>query len=55
MQQMIGVVAGNPHASEDFVSVQAGTMPVQAFFDPDNIGRYFAEAAAHEPATPAAV
>ncbi|MDX6284790.1 MAG: hypothetical protein QOG53_275 [Frankiales bacterium] len=45
MQQMIGVVASNPQASEDFVSVQAGTMPVQEFFDPENIGRYFAAAA----------
>jgi 2-polyprenyl-6-methoxyphenol hydroxylase-like FAD-dependent oxidoreductase len=55
MQQLIGVVAGNPQASEDFVSVQAGTMPVQEFFDPENIGRYFAEAATDSAAENAVV
>jgi hypothetical protein len=49
------VVAGNPQASEDFVSVQAGTMPVQEFFDPENIGRYFAEAATDSAAENAVV
>jgi 2-polyprenyl-6-methoxyphenol hydroxylase-like FAD-dependent oxidoreductase len=39
MQALLGAVAGDAAASADFVSVQAGTMPAAAFFDPDNIGR----------------
>jgi flavin-dependent dehydrogenase len=49
MQQMLAAVAGSPEAMEDFASLQAGTMPVPEFFDPENIGRYFAAAA--EPIT----
>ena len=45
MQQMLAAVAGNSQATEDFVSVQAGTMPVPEFFDPANIGRIMAAAA----------
>jgi hypothetical protein len=40
MQQLLAAVAGNPQASADFVSVQAGTMPVTEFFDPANLARY---------------
>jgi hypothetical protein len=28
----------------DFVSVQAGTLPIPEFFDPDNVGRIIASA-----------
>jgi 2-polyprenyl-6-methoxyphenol hydroxylase-like FAD-dependent oxidoreductase len=40
MQQLLTAVANNPLASEDFISMQAGTMPVPEFFDPANITRY---------------
>ena len=46
MQQLLGAVAGNQRAMDDFVSVQAGTLPVPHFFDPDNVGRIMAEASA---------
>jgi flavin-dependent dehydrogenase len=39
-------VAADPAASEDFVSVLAGTMPVEAFFDPANLGRLLGRDAA---------
>lgn len=42
MVQLLAVVAANPQASEDFLSVQAGTMPVPEFFAPENIRGYFA-------------
>jgi hypothetical protein len=32
-------VSTNDAAMTDFVSVQAGTLPVQEFFDPENVGR----------------
>jgi 2-polyprenyl-6-methoxyphenol hydroxylase-like FAD-dependent oxidoreductase len=38
-QQLLGAVAGNRQAMDDFVSVQAGTLPIPEFFSPDNIGR----------------
>jgi 2-polyprenyl-6-methoxyphenol hydroxylase-like FAD-dependent oxidoreductase len=44
-QQLLAAVARSPEAMDDFVSVQAGTMPVPAFFDPANIGRIMAAAA----------
>ncbi|HEY0578708.1 MAG TPA: NAD(P)/FAD-dependent oxidoreductase [Pseudonocardia sp.] len=40
MQQLLAVVAADPGATEDFLSVQAGTMPVPEFFDPANLARY---------------
>jgi flavin-dependent dehydrogenase len=40
MQQLLSAVAADPQASEDFVSVQAGTMPVPEFFNPANMARY---------------
>jgi hypothetical protein len=42
MQQLLAAIAGNQQATGDFVSVQAGTMPVPEFFDPGNIGRIMA-------------
>ncbi len=42
MQQLLGAVAGNQPAMDDFVSVQAGTIPIPEFFSPDNIGRIMA-------------
>ena len=40
MEQLLAAVAADPLATEDFVSVQAGTMPVPEFFDPANVTRY---------------
>jgi hypothetical protein len=40
MQQLLAAVAADPLATEDFVSLQAGTMPVPEFFDPTNVKRY---------------
>jgi 2-polyprenyl-6-methoxyphenol hydroxylase-like FAD-dependent oxidoreductase len=45
MEQLLGAIHGNPQATEDFISMQAGTMPVQDFFDPANLNRYLAAAA----------
>jgi 2-polyprenyl-6-methoxyphenol hydroxylase-like FAD-dependent oxidoreductase len=44
MQHLLGAVAGNRQAMDDFVSVQAGTLPIPEFFSPDNIGRIIAAA-----------
>ncbi len=41
-QQLLAAVAGNQAAMDDFVSVQAGTLPIPEFFSPDNIGRIMA-------------
>jgi flavin-dependent dehydrogenase len=41
-QQLLSAVAGNQPAMDDFVSVQAGTMPIPEFFSPENIGRIMA-------------
>jgi 2-polyprenyl-6-methoxyphenol hydroxylase-like FAD-dependent oxidoreductase len=43
MQQLLGAVAGNQQAMDDFVSVQAGTLPVPEFFSPENVGRIMAQ------------
>jgi 2-polyprenyl-6-methoxyphenol hydroxylase-like FAD-dependent oxidoreductase len=37
MQQLLGAVHGNPTAMNDFVSVVAGTMSPQEFFDPAHL------------------
>jgi 2-polyprenyl-6-methoxyphenol hydroxylase-like FAD-dependent oxidoreductase len=42
MQQLLGAVARSQEAMDDFVSVQAGTLPVGEFFEPDNVGRIMA-------------
>jgi len=41
-QQLLGAVAGNRRAMDDFVSVQAGTLPIPEFFSPDNVARIMA-------------
>ena len=45
-EALFGAVYGNQAAMDDFMSVIAGTMPVLEFFDPANVGRYFAAASA---------
>jgi hypothetical protein len=37
---LFALIASREDASQDFVSVLAGTMPVEAFFDPRNLERY---------------
>jgi hypothetical protein len=32
-------VSGDQQAMDDFVSIQAGTLPIPAFFSPENVGR----------------
>ncbi len=39
MQQLLGAVSANRHAQQQFVSMMAGTLPVQSFFSPENVGR----------------
>lgn len=46
MQQLLGAVYGNRDAMDGFASVVAGTVSPLEFFDPANIGRVFAAAAA---------
>lgn len=41
-QQLLAAVAGNQQAMDDFVSLQAGTLPIPEFFSPDNVGRIMA-------------
>ena len=41
-QQLLGAISGNQQAMDDFVSVQAGTLPIPEFFNPENIGRIMA-------------
>lgn len=45
-EALFGVLAENRDAADDFMSMFAGTLPVQEFFDPANVGRYFAAASA---------
>jgi flavin-dependent dehydrogenase len=42
LQALIGAMAGNQAAMDDFVSVQAATLPAPEFFDPANVGRIMA-------------
>ncbi len=39
MQQLLGAVSRTQEAMDDFVSVQAGTLPIPEFFDPENVAR----------------
>jgi flavin-dependent dehydrogenase len=39
LQQLIGAMQGNQEAQDQFVSVQAATMPAPQFFAPENVGR----------------
>ena len=45
MQQLLGAVATDQAAMEDFVSVTAGSLSPGEFFDPDNVGRLMGAAA----------
>jgi len=45
-QELFAVLSGNQEATDDFMSVLAGTMPVQDFYDPANLERYMAGAGA---------
>jgi flavin-dependent dehydrogenase len=48
MQQLLGAVAGNQQAMDDFVSIIAGTVSPAAFFAPEHIGELLgATAGAH--------
>jgi flavin-dependent dehydrogenase len=38
--ELFALIASRQDATQDFVSVLAGTMPVEAFFDPRNLERY---------------
>jgi 2-polyprenyl-6-methoxyphenol hydroxylase-like FAD-dependent oxidoreductase len=44
LQQLIGATARQQQAMDDFVSVQAATLPAPAFFDPANVARIMAGA-----------
>jgi flavin-dependent dehydrogenase len=44
MQQLIGAMHGNQEAMDQFISVQAATLPAPEFFAPENVGRIMAEA-----------
>lgn len=46
MQQLIGAMQGNQEAMNQFVSVQAATLPAPEFFAPDNVGGIMAKAGA---------
>jgi hypothetical protein len=43
MQQLLAAVARSQDAMDDFASIQAGTMPIPAFFDPENVGRIMSQ------------
>ena len=42
MQQLLAAVARDQQAMDDFVSVQAGTLPIPEFFSPENLERIMA-------------
>ncbi|HEX6585348.1 MAG TPA: hypothetical protein VF052_01210 [Solirubrobacterales bacterium] len=44
MQQLIGAMHGNQEAMDDFVSVQAATLPAPDFFAPEKVGRIMGSA-----------
>lgn len=44
MQQLMGAMAANQDAMDEFVSVQAATLPAPEFFAPENIGRIMGSA-----------
>jgi flavin-dependent dehydrogenase len=49
MQQLLGAVSTSAEASDDFTSVMAGTLPVAAFFSPDNAARIMRDASKAAP------
>jgi 2-polyprenyl-6-methoxyphenol hydroxylase-like FAD-dependent oxidoreductase len=44
LQQVLGAMSGNQAAMDEFVSVQAATLPAPEFFAPENLGRIMAQA-----------
>ena len=44
LQQLIGAMRRNQAAMDDFVSVQASTLPAPQFFAPANVARIMAQA-----------
>jgi 2-polyprenyl-6-methoxyphenol hydroxylase-like FAD-dependent oxidoreductase len=48
MQQLLGAVARSQQAMDDFVSTQAGTLPIPEFFNPENVDRIMAASGAAE-------
>ncbi len=49
MQQLLRATASSQGAQDQFVSMMAGTLPVPAFFAPDNVGEIMATAGAQAP------
>jgi flavin-dependent dehydrogenase len=49
MQRLLGAAATSRDAQDQFVSMMAGTLPVPAFFAPENVGRIMAAAGRPEP------
>jgi flavin-dependent dehydrogenase len=47
MQQLIGAMAGNQKAMDEFAQMNAGTLSPQRFFAPDHIGSIMAAAGGH--------
>ena len=45
LMQLIGAMHGNQRAMDQFVSVQAATMPAPEFFAPENVGQIMSQAA----------
>jgi len=48
MQQLLGAVSRSQPAMDDFVSTQAGTLPIPEFFNPENVGRIVSASGAPE-------
>jgi flavin-dependent dehydrogenase len=48
MQHVLMAAAANQDAQDQFVSMMAGTLPVQAFFAPENVGRIMGAGRAQE-------
>jgi flavin-dependent dehydrogenase len=44
LQQVLAAVSRNQESMDQFASIQAGTMPIPEFFDPDNVAEIFARA-----------
>lgn len=42
LQELLGAIAGNQPAMDAFVSLNAGTMSPDEFFDPDHLARVLA-------------
>jgi flavin-dependent dehydrogenase len=43
-QQVLAAVSRDQQSMDQFASIQAGTMPIPEFFDPDNVAQIFARA-----------